>query len=57
VREVLVMMQDIGGSFIRENISYKAKHDGWLVVGWFTRSSGGISIKKRGGAWSEDNDE
>jgi hypothetical protein len=51
------MMQDIGGSFIRENISYKAKHDGWLVVGWFTRSSGGISIKKRGGAWSEDNDE
>jgi hypothetical protein len=30
--EVLVVMLMMGCSFVRENISYEAKHDGWLVV-------------------------
>jgi hypothetical protein len=54
VIEVSVVMQDIGYSFVRENISYEAKHDGWLVVGGLSRSLGDILIKKRSGAWSED---
>jgi hypothetical protein len=51
--KVSVVMQDIESSSIRENISYEAKHDGWLVVEWLSQSLGDILIKKRSGAWSE----
>jgi hypothetical protein len=47
------MMQDIGCCSIREDISYEAKHDGWLVVEWLSQSLGDILIKKRSGALSE----